>query len=176
MSASARLHTVALGVYRRLPTSARRLLVRTIAPSYTVGAIVFIERSDGAILLVRQSYRRAWGVPGGLLKRGEDVADGARREVFEETGLAVDLVGEPAVVVEPDPQRIDVVFRARPAADSDPADAGPRSPEIVEVCWFLPTDLPDLQAEASTALVTLARSAAAPSARPLPVPGSTRRT
>ena len=40
-------------------------------------------------------------------------------------------------------------------------------PEIVDAQWFLPDDLPELQFETSNALVTLARSAAAPQARPL---------
>ena len=33
-------------------------------PNYTVGAMCIVERDDGAILFVRHSYRRRWGVPG----------------------------------------------------------------------------------------------------------------
>jgi 8-oxo-dGTP pyrophosphatase MutT (NUDIX family) len=66
-----RLHRAALQLYRRLPVKARRRVVRTIAPAYTVGSICVIERGDGAVLLVRLSYRNSWGLPGGLLKRGE---------------------------------------------------------------------------------------------------------
>jgi len=166
----ARVHLGLLRVFRRLPTRARRRVVRTLSPAYTVGAIVFIERDDGAILLVRQSYRRSWGVPGGLLRRGEDAVDGARREVFEETGLAVDLLGEPTVVVDAEPQRVDVVFRARPAAGQDPGRATPCSPEIVEVGWFRPSELPDLQHEASAAFIRLARASQSPAAPPIPPP------
>ena len=36
-----------LRVYRRLPTLGRRWVVRTIAPSFTVGAMAIIERADG---------------------------------------------------------------------------------------------------------------------------------
>src|SRR5690606_9648623 len=99
-----------------------RRIVRAVSPSFTVGAMCFIERPDGALLLVRHSYRDRWGVPGGLLQRGEDVEEGARREVREEVGLEVELLGEPAVVVDAAPQRVDVVFRARPAIDVDPDD------------------------------------------------------
>ena len=53
--------------------------MRAIAPTYTVGAMCFIERDDGALLLVQQTYRKQWGVPGGLLKRGEEPEDAARR-------------------------------------------------------------------------------------------------
>ena len=158
-----RLHRFALQVYRRLPVQVRRRVVRTIAPAYTVGSICVIERSDGALLLVRLSYRKSWGLPGGLLQRGETPADAARREVMEESGLAVDLVGDPAVVVDEVAQRVDIVFRARPAAGADTTAAQASSPEIVEVDWFPPDELPDLQFEASGALVALARRAVTPS-------------
>lgn len=163
-----RLHLLALRVYRRLPVTARRRVVRTIAPGFTVGAICVIARDDGHVLLVRQSYRRSWGIPGGLLKRGELPEDAARREVLEEVGLEVDLVGEPAVVVDAPAQRVDLVFRARPARRAEALDVAPQSPEIVEVRWFPAEALPDLQHETSGALVALARSARSPQAIALP--------
>ena len=164
----ARLHRLALQVFRRLPVRARRRVVRTVAPSFTVGAICVIERADGAVLLVRQTYRKAWGIPGGLLERGESPEDAARREVAEEVGLAIELVGEPAVVVDEDARRVDVIFRARPAEGADPDAAAPRSPEITAAGWFPVDGLPELQFETSGALVALARSARSPQAVPLP--------
>lgn len=169
-----RIHLAALRVYRRLPTGARRRVVRSISPAFTVGAIVFITRDDGRVLLVRLSYRNAWGVPGGLLKRGEEAVDGARREVFEETGLAIDLLGEPTVVVAPEPARVDIVFRARLAKGIDPDSALPCSPEITEVGWFPPAELPDLQPEAADAFMALARASQSPAAPPLPPPSRFR--
>ncbi len=163
-----RAHRVALRVFRRLPVRARRQVVRTIAPGYTVGAMCFIERADGALLLVRLSYRERWGVPGGLLRRGEAPEDAARREVREEVGLEVTLVGEPAVVVEAEPRRVDIIFRARPASGQAPDAAVPSSPEITEVGWFPADALPQLQHETSSALVALARSSRSPQAVPLP--------
>ena len=75
----------------------------------------------------------------------------------EEVGLAIEVIGEPAVVVDPEPQRVDIVFRARPVAGADPAAATPSSPEIVTVAWFAPDALPDLQHETVGALAALAR-------------------
>lgn len=164
----ARLHRTALSVYRHLPVRVRRRVVRTVAPGYTVGAVCFIERDGGQLLLVRLSYRERWGVPGGLLKRGEDPAMAARREVREEVGLEVELLGEPAVVVDGTAQRVDLIYRARLAPGQDPADARPCSPEIVAAQWFPASELPELQHEASGALVALARSARHPQAVPLP--------
>lgn len=153
----AQAHRLLLKIYQRLPKRLRRFIVRRATPSFTVGAVCLIERADGAMLLVRQVYRRGWGVPGGLTRKREEITDCARREVLEEVGLRVQLVGEPAVVVDPEPRRIDVVFRARPLADVDPDDARPCSPEIAEVRWFSPEDLPELQHETVSALVALAR-------------------
>ena len=158
------LHRLALRIYRKLPPRGRRLVVRGISPKYTVGAICVIERTDGAILLVRTAYRSRWGIPGGLVKRGELPADAARREVFEEVGLRVDLIGEPAVVVEPEPQSVDIIFRARPRVAGD-TDVQIGSPEITEVRWFAADALPELQIETTTALMALARRTAVPDVR-----------
>ena len=151
------LHRAALWFYRRLPALARRWVVRLLAPSFTVGAVCIIERPDGHVLLVRHAYRHRWGLPGGLLKRGEDPATGARREVFEEVGIAVELIGPPSVVVDAAPQRVDVIFRARPVALSEVSEVRPSSPEIVEARWFAPDELPELQFETADAMVALAR-------------------
>jgi len=156
-SIPAELHRLALRVFGALPRPVRRLLVRVVAPSYSVGAICVIERADGRILLVRQTYRSNWGLPGGLLKRREAPADAVRREVAEEVGLNIELVGEPAVVVESDLQRVDVVYRARPAVGADPDGLQAGSAEIESWTWFAPEQLPELQPETASALMALAR-------------------
>jgi len=164
-----RVQRLLLRLWRRVPRPLRRWIVRLIAPSFTVGATCLIERDDGSVLLVRVVYRDRWGLPGGLVNRREEIEDCARREVREETGLAVDLVGEPAVVVDARPQRIDVVYRARPAGGADPDAVEPRSPEVSEVRWFAADALPELQPEAVGALVALARSDVPRGWGPLPV-------
>ncbi|HVF14451.1 MAG TPA: NUDIX hydrolase [Acidimicrobiales bacterium] len=160
-----------LAVYRRLPIPARVLVIRALTPSFHVGALCVIERSDGALLLIRQSYRRqeAWGFPGGLLERGEQPADAVRREVREELGVEIEVDDPPMVVVEPSHRRVDVVFKGRlapvPAGDGDDPDQPaptPTSPEIVEVRWFSANQLPILLPEAATALVELARATRPP--------------
>src|SRR5688500_17795294 len=125
------VHTGLLKIFRRLPTRWRLRVVHVLAPTFTVGAICVIDRGDGHVLLVRHSYRNNWGFPGGLLKRGEEAVDGARRESLEEVGLDIEIVAEPTVVVAPDARRVDVVYRARPADGSDVEHLVPLSPEIV---------------------------------------------
>jgi len=146
----------------------RRAVVRRVTPTFTVGAICLVERGDGRILLIRQSYRNHWGLPGGLLQRREDPAVAAVREIREEVGLDIELVSEPAVVVDASPRRIDVVFRARPAREDEADAVCPSSVEIVEAAWFLPTELPRLQVETAQAVQALARASLSPPARPLP--------
>jgi ADP-ribose pyrophosphatase YjhB (NUDIX family) len=156
-----------LAVFRRIPVFLRIYVVRALTPSFHVGAICVIERNDGALLLVRQSYRRreAWGFPGGLLKRGEEPSVAVRREVGEELGVEIDVEEPPMVVIEPRLRRVDVIYKGRLAETRDPAGTSgsaaalvPRSPEVAEVRWFPANDLPILLPEAASALVELARS------------------
>lgn len=141
-----------------MPVEVRRRVVRTVSPSYTVGAMCYIQRADGALLFVRHSYRQRWGVPGGLLQKGEAPAAAAVREAFEETGLRIHVVGGAAVQVDAPAQRVDTVFLCRPDDEGVAAvDPMPSSPEIVETRWFPLTALPELQFETAGALDILRR-------------------
>ena len=160
MSAGEHLHRLALAVYRRLPERLQLFVVHRAAPLHSVGAMAVVRDEAGALLLVRHSYKRGWGLPGGLVKRGEHPVDGVVREAREEVGLAIEVVGEPAVVVDAPTRRVDVVFAARPAGGTVPTTAAPASVEIAEVGWFGPGALPALQPEAAGALAALARLSA----------------
>lgn len=147
-------HRAALSMYRRLPVWGRRAAVRVLSPTFTAGAIALIEREDGAVLLIRQSYRRAWGLPGGLLKKLEAPADAVVREVREELGVDVVVHGRGTLVMDLVPRRLDFVFRARlvGAGSEDPT---PTSAEIEEARWFGGDELPELQFETRCALQAL---------------------
>ena len=154
-----RTQAVLLAGYKRLPQAVRNVLIRLGTPSFHVGAICVVERPDGHLLLVRQSYRRdGWGFPGGLMRRREDPADAARREVKEELGIDVELMGLPAVVIDPPMHRIDVVYNARLADGSAQPEATVHSPEIADARWFPRAELPELLPEATAALVQLGRT------------------
>jgi 8-oxo-dGTP diphosphatase len=49
-----------------------------------------IRAPDGGVLVVRQSYRDAWALPGGICESGEPPHAGCAREVREETGLGIE--------------------------------------------------------------------------------------
>jgi ADP-ribose pyrophosphatase YjhB (NUDIX family) len=52
-----------------------------------VGAVVLNEKNE--ILLIHRSDNGCWALPAGCLELGESIEEGARREVFEETGLVL---------------------------------------------------------------------------------------
>jgi ADP-ribose pyrophosphatase YjhB (NUDIX family) len=107
-----KLGTAALVAFRVTPGPLKRAAVRTVAPTYRVGAVCVIEH-DEEFLVLWQPHRRGWSLPGGLLGRGESPEDAVRREVHEEVGLDIDP-GEPVTVrFDPQERGIDVVFRVR---------------------------------------------------------------
>jgi len=146
-----RLYRLMLGIFGRLPRSVRRFAIRRMTPSFRVGAMCFVQRDDGALLFVRHAYRRNWGVPGGLLHRGEEPAAAARREAHEEIGVDVQLAADPVVIFDARARRIDVVYACR-LAGSDSEAIRPASAEILEARWFPRQELPDLQVETRNAL------------------------
>lgn len=147
-----------LRIFGALPRPVRRLLVRAGSPKFTVGAICFVRRNDGAVLLVRHSYWQRWGTPGGLAKRHEHPDAAALRETMEEVNLQIELVGEPATVVAPRSHRVDIVYLARPAPGAPLDEVRPSSAEITAVGWFQLDDLPDISPETAGALMALVRA------------------
>jgi 8-oxo-dGTP diphosphatase len=60
-------------------------------PMVTVDAVVFFKGKDKTKLLLikrgKEPFRGRWVFPGGFLEPDEELADGAARELVEETGL-----------------------------------------------------------------------------------------
>lgn len=87
-------------------------------PSITVDAIVLNEK--GEILLIKRKkdpFKDAWALPGGFVEYGERVEEATLREVKEETGLEVEIVGLHNVYSDPnrDPRghTISIVYHCR---------------------------------------------------------------
>ena len=94
-------------------------------PRYPVGAdaVVIAPFADGdRVLLVRRGAPPpGWAIPGGFVEPHEDLPDAARRELREETGIALDSLVHIGAYGHPDrdPRRgriIGIVFGARLAA------------------------------------------------------------
>jgi ADP-ribose pyrophosphatase YjhB (NUDIX family) len=121
---------------------------------YTTGALAVVFRRDGSVLMVKPRYRRGWGLPGGFLKRGEQPVNTLRRELLEETGLAIDAERPHEVYVQRKRRHIDHLFVVRLTSEQE---AIPRARyEISHASWHRLDDLPPLQPEAHEALQRLA--------------------
>ena len=59
-------------------------------PLLMVGSTVLVLDGQKRLLMMKRSDNNKWGVPGGAMELGESTEETARRELFEETGLAVD--------------------------------------------------------------------------------------
>jgi 8-oxo-dGTP pyrophosphatase MutT (NUDIX family) len=134
----------AMRVFRRLPRPVRRLVVRSMTPSYTVGAVSVLARGDGRLAFVQQRHSPGWALPGGLMDKGESPAECLARELMEELGLAVDpaTLPVPFASVNSRVRRVDVVFRVEA-----PDGARLVSEDGVEVSrtgWFALDALPEL--------------------------------
>ena len=58
-------------------------------PLMLCGASVIVFDGQRRVLMLQRSDNHAWCFPGGMVEPGETTEEAARREVLEETGLAV---------------------------------------------------------------------------------------
>jgi 8-oxo-dGTP diphosphatase len=142
------LHRLALRTFRVLPRPLRMLAIRWVAPAHTVGALCFLEQ-DGRVLLLRQHHREGWTLPGGLLNRGEDARAAVVREVYEETGLTVE-VGLPfATLVAPRSRRVDILFHA---SVDRPVEVHANG-EATGAAWLRPDEVGEVDEPTATSFV-----------------------
>ncbi len=115
----------------------------------TIGVRALVLDEDGRVCLVRHSYRDGWYLPGGGVKTGESLVDAMQRELREETGIEVPET----------PQSVHGVFSSFRDNKSDHvvvfvvnewSVSSSVSPEIAEVAFFAPDELPDGTSAATT--------------------------
>lgn len=104
--------------------------------NFVVHVSTLIER-NGKILFVREKKPQAYGkynLPGGHLELGEEIIAGAKREVMEEVGFAVEPAGFLGVFEgASDNHYINFVFYARAQAGDTPR---PQADEILDCHWL----------------------------------------
>ena len=116
--------------------------------------MIMVLNEGDDVLLVKNTYRRRWSLPGGWVNPHESFVEAAAREVTEETGYTV--VGGLTLVAESESKHhIDQLFRGR-AGTTATALATPW--EISAVRWCPVNELPEL-AGASRRVIDLARAA-----------------
>lgn len=125
-------------IWRNLPPSFRRTIVRATQPTFTVSVAAIIINEKGEILLLDHVLRSAssWGAPGGFLARGEQPIDAVKRELREETGIEV-TGAELFRVRTVGAAHIEILFRAEAVGT-----ATVKSREINAVGWFKPEEMP----------------------------------
>jgi ADP-ribose pyrophosphatase YjhB (NUDIX family) len=110
------------------------------ANSIVVAVTAVVVDDNGQLLLIRRSDSGLYAIPGGAVELGETLTAAVRREVMEETGIAVEVTGLVGVYSDPEHviefsdgevrQEFSVCFRAAPVGGN------PRtSEESTEVLW-----------------------------------------
>jgi len=126
-------------VWRRLPGSIRRRLVRIGQRRFTVTAGAIIFDDEGRVLLLEHVFRPdgGWGIPGGFLSKGEQPETALRREMREEIGIELDQVEMLFARTLPRPRQIEIYFSARAIGTPRPCSFEIRTAE-----WFKIDNLP----------------------------------
>ena len=127
------------------------------ANSIVVAVAAAVRNAQGELLLIKRSDNGLWALPGGGQDIGESVVQAARREVYEETGVDVEITGlsgiysDPRHVIAYDDgevrQEFSLCFHAKPVSGE------PRSSsESSEARWVSPDSLQNLKIHPSMQL------------------------
>ncbi|MFK0402564.1 NUDIX domain-containing protein [Microbacterium sp. NPDC090225] len=114
--------------------------------------VTAVIRDGDRFLLARSGGSKVWSVIGGGVEPGEQPADAVAREVREELGSGIRIVGivgayggEPLMVEYPNGDRVAYVTTAYACELLDPI--APDGEEIVEVGWFTASEIAGLDRE-----------------------------
>lgn len=135
-------------IWRKMPSSLRRIIIRTTQRKFTISVAAIIVNEKGEILLLDHVLRSAsgWGIPGGFLADGEQPIDAVKRELYEETGIEltdVELFQARTIY-----RHVEILFRAKTIGEPLV-----KSREINAVGWFRADNLPENMSRTQKAFV-----------------------
>lgn len=108
----------------------------------TEGVKCLIECNDEYLLVVHSygSRRHDWNLPGGGVKKNENVCDAVKREVFEELGISLSKVTEVKKYVSSAEYKVDTIYCFYSKINS--SDFKINKNELSEAKWFPKNNLP----------------------------------
>lgn len=108
-----------------------------------VAAAVICRDEQGRLLVVFDTFRGRWTIPGGLVDADESPIDAAVREAREEAGVDVTAGRLLGVFAHPMPDRVHLVYEATPVRPTpNPVPLHPH--EVSEVRWVSLDEVDDL--------------------------------
>ena len=105
-------------------------------PRKVVAAAVVCRNDAGQLLVVHDSFKRYWTIPGGVVDADEDPRSGAVREAWEEAGVRVAAGAVLGVFSAQWPDRIILIYRAEMVPGADHRFTPVHAHEIDDVAWM----------------------------------------
>jgi 8-oxo-dGTP diphosphatase len=130
-----------LNIWREFPFGLQLFITGIVRPRYRVAVAAIIFDDHGRILLCEHTYRKfhPWGLPGGGLEYGERPEDGVRREVWEETGLEVQVEKLLSAESAPNNRHVSLIYLCKIAGGAFKPNV-----EISQTGFFSLDELPHL--------------------------------
>jgi len=124
-------------IWQRLPVESKITVARAIQPKFTVSATGILINEKNEVLILEHILRpgSGWGLPGGFVKRTEQLEDALRREMMEEIG--VELAEVQTYCARTNLTHVEIFFVGRPIDEPQV-----KSREIIGFKWCKPEDLP----------------------------------
>jgi ADP-ribose pyrophosphatase YjhB (NUDIX family) len=130
-------------LWRRLSSTIQWSLLWLFNNKFMVSVAGLVYDEENRILLLRHRHwiPDVWGLPGGIVERGETLEDAFSREVFEETGLSVSHI-EMIDFFSGFNLRMEGYFRSRLAKPYDESSINIQTQEILEARFFSFEEMP----------------------------------
>ncbi|WP_395361941.1 NUDIX hydrolase [Streptomyces sp. YH02] len=108
----------------------------TSTPLHSVSVAGAVVREDGRLLAIRRADNGTWELPGGVLELTEAPEEGVAREVWEETGIRVEVEELTGVYKNTTRGIVALVFRCKPSGGEERT-----STESTAVEWLTPEEI-----------------------------------